>query len=62
MLKDHEMIVRAFVECGKNGCFCDKCYAHKKIDETESKSTFCELLSTYRSKLQDKINEVIEKN
>ena len=61
MLKDHDMIVRAFVECGKNGCFCDKCYAHKKIDETESKSTFCELLS-YRSTLQDKINEVIEAN
>jgi hypothetical protein len=62
MVKDHVMIVKAFVECGKNGCFCDKCVAHKQIDETESKSTFCELLSTYRSRLQDKINEVIEKN
>lgn len=60
MEKDHDLIVKAFMECGKNGCFCDKCLAHKRINT--SKSTYCELLSTYRSKLQDKIVEVIEKN
>lgn len=48
-----------YIDCGSKH-HCDECLAHSYINET--KTTFCEMLSNYRGRLQDKINEVIEKN
>ena len=50
-------ILDDYIDCGRKH-FCDECLAHNYINET--KTTFCEMLSEYRGRLQNKINEVIE--
>lgn len=59
MVEELRQILDDYIDCGTRN-HCDKCKAHGCINET--KTTFCEFLSTYRGRLQDKINEVIEKN
>ena len=59
MTDEIRKILDDYIDCGAKH-HCNECKAHDKINETAT--TFCELLSTYRGRLQDKINEVIEKN
>lgn len=59
MTDEARAILDDYIDCGSKH-HCDKCKAHDLINN--DKTTFCELLSTYRGRLQDKINEVIEKN
>jgi len=59
MTDEARAILDDYIDCGSK-YNCDKCKAHDHINN--DKTTFCELLSTYRGRLQDKINEVIEKN
>ena len=47
-----------YIDCGSKH-HCEECLAHTYIND---KTTFCEMLSNYRGRLQDKIIEVIEKN
>lgn len=59
MTDEARAILDDYIDCGSKP-HCDKCKAHDHINN--DKTTLCELLSTYRGRLQDKINEVIEKN
>jgi len=59
MVEEIRQILDDYIDCGTKH-HCDKCLAHTYINET--KTTFCEMLATYRGRLQDKINEVIETN
>ena len=52
-------VIDDYIDCGSKH-HCDECLADTYVNET--KTTFCEMLSTYRGRLQDKINEVIVKN
>ena len=59
MTDEARAILDDYIDCGtKHNC--DKCKAHDRMND--DKTTYCEFLSTYRGRLQDKINEVIEKN
>lgn len=59
MTDEARAIINDYIECGRKH-FCDECKAHEHIND--DKTTYCEFLSRYRGILQDKINEVIEKN
>jgi hypothetical protein len=59
MTDEARVILKDFIDCGSKHS-CNECKAHEHI--TDGKTPYCELLSTYRGSLQDKINEVIEKN
>lgn len=59
MTDEARAILDDYIDCGTKH-HCDKCRAHEHIND--DKTTYCEFLSTYRGRLQDKINEVIEKN
>lgn len=52
-------ILNDYTDCGTKH-HCNECKAHEYINNDTT--TYCELLSRYRGRLQDKINEVIEKN
>jgi len=59
MTDEARAILDDYIDCGTKN-HCDECRAHEHIND--DKTTYCEFLSTYRRILQDKINEVIEKN
>jgi hypothetical protein len=54
-----DIIVDDYIGCASKN-LCDECAAHEKVQGTNV--SFCSLLSHYRSKLKDAINETIEKN
>ena len=59
MTDEAKEILDDYIDCGTRH-HCDKCKAGEYMND--DKTTYCEFLSTYRGRLQDKINEVIEKN
>lgn len=59
MTDEARAILNDYIDCGSKH-HCDKCKAHDHIND--DKTTYCEFLSTYRGRLQDRINEVIEKS
>lgn len=59
MEEEIRQILDDYIDCGTKH-LCGECLAHTYVNET--KTTFCVMLSAYRGILQDKINEVIEKN
>lgn len=59
MTDETRAILDDYIDCGTKH-HCGKCKAHDHM--TDGKTVYCEFLTTYRGMLQDKINEVIEKN
>lgn len=52
-------IIEDYIKCSDDKP-CYECKADKKIDDTDF--TCCRLITHYRDRLKDKIDEVIEKN
>ena len=56
---DVDKIIEDYVNCSDDKP-CDECEAVREIGNTGY--TCCKLLTDYRDRLKDKINDVIEKN
>lgn len=59
MTDEARAILDDYIDCGTKH-HCNKCKAHEYI--SDGKTTYCVFLYTYRERLQDRINEVIDKN